>query len=95
MINQGTFFTSLLFLAMLFLIITLAVPISEGDPVPSAIVDLVESNGNAYNFIENQDFAQILRSHKRAVVFAVPGAFTPTCSTRHLPGFIAQAGTVV
>jgi len=27
---------------------------------------------------------------KRAVLFAVPGAFTPTCSARHLPGFRDQ-----
>ena len=30
-------------------------------------------------------------SGKRVVLFAVPGAFTPTCSARHLPGFIAAA----
>src|SRR5438309_11887449 len=28
---------------------------------------------------------------KRAVLFAVPGACTPTCSMKHLPGFVAQA----
>ena len=28
----------------------------------------------------------------RVVLFAVPGAFTPTCSERHLPGFIAHFG---
>jgi len=28
---------------------------------------------------------------RKVVVFAVPGAFTPTCSEEHLPGFIAQA----
>jgi peroxiredoxin len=28
---------------------------------------------------------------KRVVLFAVPGAFTPTCSARHLPGFLELA----
>ena len=28
---------------------------------------------------------------KKVVVFSVPGAFTPACSSKHLPGFIAQA----
>ncbi len=28
---------------------------------------------------------------KRIVIFGVPGAFTPTCSAQHLPGYIAQS----
>jgi peroxiredoxin len=31
---------------------------------------------------------------KRVVLFAVPGAFTPTCSMKHLPGFLEQAGAI-
>jgi peroxiredoxin len=32
-----------------------------------------------------------LFSGKKVVLFAVPGAFTPTCSNQHLPGYIEQA----
>jgi len=31
---------------------------------------------------------------KKVVLFAVPGAFTPTCSDRHLPGFVDQVGEI-
>jgi peroxiredoxin len=31
---------------------------------------------------------------KKAVVFAVPGAFTPACSQRHLPGFVERADEI-
>ena len=32
---------------------------------------------------------------KKVVLFAVPGAFTPTCSKSHLPGFVSQADTIL
>jgi len=31
---------------------------------------------------------------KKVVLFAVPGAFTPTCSMKHLPGFVEQASAI-
>ena len=37
---------------------------------------------------------QQLFSGKKVVLFAVPGAFTPTCSEQHLPGFINQADAI-
>ena len=35
-----------------------------------------------------------LTKGKKVVIFAVPGAFTPTCSMKHLPGFVEQAGAL-
>jgi glutaredoxin/glutathione-dependent peroxiredoxin len=35
-----------------------------------------------------------LTKGKTVVVFAVPGAFTPTCSMKHLPGFVDKAGDI-
>ena len=35
---------------------------------------------------------QALFADKRVVLFAVPGAFTPTCSAKHLPGFLEKSG---
>ena len=32
-----------------------------------------------------------LFANKKVVMFAVPGAYTPTCSAQHLPGFIKNA----
>jgi glutaredoxin/glutathione-dependent peroxiredoxin len=35
-----------------------------------------------------------LTKGKKVVIFAVPGAFTPTCSMKHVPGFVEQAAAI-
>ena len=60
--------------------------IQTGDKLPSVPVKLVDANG-----ISDADSAAILGTG-RVVLFAVPGAFTPTCDTSHLPGFVGAAG---
>jgi peroxiredoxin len=43
-------------------------------------------NGNMITHDTNELFA-----NKKVVLFAVPGAFTPTCSAAHLPGYVVSA----
>jgi len=59
--------------------------IKEGDKIPNATIMVATPNGP-----EKADAAEFLGAGKVAL-FAVPGAFTPTCSAKHLPGFVAHA----
>ena len=49
---------------------------------------------NAKVFIFDQDPKEIsikqIIGDDRVIIFGIPGAFTPTCSTKHLPGFMAS-----
>lgn len=68
--------------------------ISIGSVFPTGIlVDIINSTGNNQSCTTNdaQDLGEILKSHNKAVVFALPGALTPTCAAKHLPGFINHA----
>lgn len=59
--------------------------ISVNMPIPEA--DLLQrKNGEA---ISHNTLS--LFSDKKIVLFAVPGAFTPTCSETHLPGYVEKA----
>ncbi|MEM7071808.1 MAG: peroxiredoxin [Pseudomonadota bacterium] len=59
--------------------------IKKGEAIPSAKVYMLGDNGPV-----TIDAAEFLgQSH--VVLFGVPGAFTPTCSLQHAPGFIADA----
>lgn len=43
--------------------------------------------------MEDFDLGAFL-ADKKVVIFAVPGAFTPTCAQKHLPGYVAQADAI-
>jgi len=59
--------------------------ISVGDRIPSTMITKVTANGP--DQVSSDDY---FKGRKVALV-AVPGAFTPTCSARHLPGFVDKA----
>jgi peroxiredoxin len=56
--------------------------IKVGDKVPSATLKVMTADGPASVSTDE------LFGKGKAVMFSVPGAFTPTCSARHLPGFV-------
>lgn len=59
-----------------------------GDKIPSATLKIMGEKGP-------QDLStDALFAGKKVVLFAVPGAFTPTCSMAHLPGFVALADKI-
>lgn len=60
-------------------------PISVGDKIPEAT--LMEMTGKGPVPVKTSD----VFSNKKVALFAVPGAFTPTCAVKHLPGFIDRA----
>ncbi len=62
--------------------------ISVGDKIPSVKIMMATADGP-----QQADSAEVLGSGKVAL-FSVPGAFTPTCSAKHLPGFITQAEAI-
>ena len=59
--------------------------IKAGDTLPS--MKLMAATPDGPREISTDDIFH----GKRVVLFAVPGAFTPTCSARHLPGFVENA----
>ncbi|MFN4090060.1 MAG: peroxiredoxin [Alphaproteobacteria bacterium] len=59
--------------------------IKAGDRIPSTKLRHMTADGPAE--ITTDDFFK----GRKVVLFAVPGAFTPTCSARHLPGFVEKS----
>lgn len=62
--------------------------IAVGDTLPEHTFSL-RQNGEMSNPTTEQLFG-----NKKVVLFAVPGAFTPTCSQAHLPGFVVNADAI-
>ncbi len=62
--------------------------IKVGDKLPSVSFQLLTADGASNPTTEE------LFSGKKVVLFAVPGAFTPTCSEAHLPGFVVNADKI-
>ena len=60
--------------------------VQVGDTIPQAALTIAGPNG------PEPTNAQDYFAGKRVALFAVPGAFTPTCSARHLPSFVNKAG---
>ncbi|HEX3973291.1 MAG TPA: peroxiredoxin, partial [Stellaceae bacterium] len=62
--------------------------IAVGDKIPSAKLKTMTAEGP--KDISTDD----IFNGKKVVLFAVPGAFTPTCSAKHLPGFVEKAADI-
>lgn len=65
---------------------TIKATISVGDKLPEATLSFFDNEDNLQTITVSD-----LTKGKKVVMFAVPGAFTPTCSQKHLPGFVEKA----
>jgi peroxiredoxin len=63
--------------------------IQVGDRIPDSTLTIMGEKGPA-----PQSTSEIF-GDKKVVLFSVPGAFTPTCSARHLPGFVDLADQIL
>lgn len=62
--------------------------IAVGEKIPSAKLKTMTAEGPK-DISTDEIFGG-----KKVVLFAVPGAFTPTCSAKHLPGFVEKAAQI-
>ncbi|XP_043726127.1 peroxiredoxin-2E-2, chloroplastic-like [Telopea speciosissima] len=65
----------------------IASTISVGDKLPESTFSYLDSAEEVQTITVSD-----LTKGKKAILFAVPGAFTPTCSQKHLPGFVEKSG---
>ncbi|MBA0764400.1 hypothetical protein Gotri_013756 [Gossypium trilobum] len=62
-------------------------PIAVGDVLPDGTLSYFDADDKL-----QQVSVHSLAAGKKVIIFGVPGAFTPTCSLKHVPGFIEKAG---
>lgn len=62
--------------------------IKKGDAIPNSSLQYFDHEGNLQSI---ETATQLCAKGKTIVIFAVPGAFLPTCTNKHLPGFIDLA----
>ena len=70
--------------------------VKVGDSMRSAVVDIVDPPseiGNFATFKEDINIGKLLASHDTAIMLALPGAYNPLCTARHIPGYIRLADT--
>ncbi|WP_144630976.1 peroxiredoxin [Bordetella genomosp. 13] len=66
--------------------------IKVGDRVPDGtLTEFIETETEGCQLGPNAFQVSDLVRGKKIALFAVPGAFTPTCSAKHLPGFVTKA----
>jgi peroxiredoxin len=67
--------------------------IKVGDKLPAGTLqEFIEVEGNGCSVGPNSFDVQKSAAGKTIAVFGLPGAFTPTCSAKHVPGYVAKAG---
>jgi glutaredoxin/glutathione-dependent peroxiredoxin len=65
--------------------------IKVGDKLPAGkLQEFIEVEGNGCSIGPNSFEVDALTKGKKIALFALPGAYTPTCSAKHVPGYVAQ-----
>ena len=63
-----------------------------GDKLPAGkLQEFVEVEGNGCSIGPNTFEVEASTAGKKIAIFALPGAFTPTCSVKHVPGYVEKA----
>ena len=69
--------------------------IKVGDKLPAgSLQEFVEVEGNGCSIGPNSFDVEKTSAGKTIAIFGLPGAFTPTCSAKHVPGYLEEAGAL-